>query len=303
MNFTLRQLRYLCAVAEAGSIAAAAQRLAISQPAISAAVAQLEREAGTSFFLRQPAQGLAPTEAGRAFLARARGLLEHAEEVGGAARSLGEGSSGSLTLGCFSTLAPVHLPRLAKAFQATQPGIELDFREGSLDGLQADLLSGVLELALLYDLDLDRRLEAERLAELPPYVLLAAGDPLAARDSLDLAELAERPMVLLDLPHSREYFRSLFLARGLEPRVARRTASYELLRALVGSGFGYALLNVRPATDRAYDGSRLVQRPLADPPPGLALVLARVAAARPTRRALLFADFARGFFATAGATC
>lgn len=154
MNFTLRQLRYLCAVAEAGSIAAAAQRLAISQPAISAAIARLEQEAGTSFFLRQPAQGLAPTEAGRAFLARARGLLEHAEEVGGAARSLGEGSSGDLALGCFSTLAPVYLPRLAKGFQAAQPGVELDFREGSLDGLQQALLSGTLELALLYDLEL-----------------------------------------------------------------------------------------------------------------------------------------------------
>jgi DNA-binding transcriptional LysR family regulator len=300
MNFTLRQLRYLCAVAEAGSIAAAGQRLGISQPAISAAIAGLEAEAGTTFFLRQPAQGLVPTEAGRVFLARARGLLEHAGELGEAARSLGEGAAGSLALGCFSTLAPLYLPRLAQAFQAAQPGIELGFREGSLDALQGDLLAGAIELALLYELDLDRRLAVEPLAELPPYVLLAADHPLAGRQRLALAELAELPMVLLDLPHSREYFRSLFLAQGLEPRVAQRTASYELLRALVGNGFGYALLNVRPVSERAYDGSRLVQRPLDDPPPGLAVVLARVAAARPTRRATLFADFARDFFRAAG---
>ncbi|MEX2629090.1 MAG: LysR substrate-binding domain-containing protein [Tistlia sp.] len=303
MNFTLRQLRYFCAAAEAGSIAAAAQRLGISQPAISAAIAGLEASAGTTFFLRHPAQGLAATEAGRVFLAGARGLLEHAGELGEAARSLGEGATGSLALGCFSTLAPLYLPRLLRDFQAAQPGIELAFREGTLDSLQGDLLSGRVELALLYELDLDRRLEAERLAELPPYVLLAAEDPLAGRAELELAELAERPMVLLDLPHSREYFRSLFLAQGLEPRVVQRTASYELLRALVGNGFGYGLLNVRPVSERAYDGSRLVQRPLAGPPPGLALVLARVAAARPTRRAALFGDFARAFFKAAPATC
>lgn len=303
MNFTLRQLRYFRAVAEAGSIAAAGQRLGVSQPAISAAIARLEAEAGTSFFLRQPAQGLMPTDAGRQFLARARALLEHAEELGEAARSLGEGAAGSLSLGCYSTFAPVYLPRLAKGFGEAQPGIELAFQDGSIDHLQAELLSGSLELALLYELDLDRRLALERLVELPPYVLLAAKDPLAAREALSLAELSERPMVLLDLPHSREYFRSLFLARGLEPRVARRTASYELLRALVGNGFGYALLNVRPVSERAYDGSRLVMRPLADPLPGLGLVLARVATARPTRRATLFADFARVFFASAASPC
>lgn len=303
MNFTLRQLRYFRAVAEAGSIAAAGQRLGVSQPAISAAISGLEAEAGTTFFLRQPAQGLAPTDAGRQFLARARALLEHAEELGEAARSLGEGAAGSLSLGCYSTFAPVYLPRLAKGFRAAQPGIELAIQDGPIDRLQDALLSGSLELALLYELDLDRRLALERLAELPPYVLLAADDPLAVRASLSLAELTERPMVLLDLPHSREYFRSLFLAQGLEPRVAQRTASYELLRALVGNGFGYALLNVRPVSERAYDGSRLVMRPLADPLPGLALVLARVATARPTRRATLFADFARAFFASAAQGC
>lgn len=296
MNFTLRQLRYFCAVAEAGSIAAASQSLGISQPAISAAIGQLEEAAGTTFFLRHPAQGLAPTEAGRTFLAGARALLEHAGELGEAARSLGEGVAGSLSLGCFSTLAPVYLSRLAKTFRAAQPGIKLHFREGSTDRLQEDLLGGAVELALLYDLDLDGRLAVTRLSELPPYVLLAADHPLAGRDSIGLAELSELPMVLLDLPHSREYFRSLFLARGLEPRVAQRTASYELLRALVGNGFGYALLNVRPVSQRAYDGSRLVMRPLDDAPSGLPLVLARVAAARPTRRAALFAEFAAAFF-------
>lgn len=62
----------------------------------------------------------------------------------------------------------------------------------------------------------------------------------------------------MDLPHIREYFLSFFYSLHLEPRVRFRSTSFETVRALVGNGLGYALLNLQPQTLRTYDGSEVV---------------------------------------------
>ncbi len=297
MDFTLKQLRYFVAAAEAGSITKASREVAISQPSLSAAIAHLERSFGVQLFLRHPAQGLSLTASGRRFLSSARRLLDHAHEVAADAGGLGEAMQGPLEIGCFQTFAPLFLPRLLKDFGARHPETEVSFREGTLDVLQDQVLSGVLELALLYDLDLSDRLETETLAGLPPHVLLPEGHPLARRRVVSLEQLATEPMVLLDLPHSREYFRSLFLSVGAEPLVRHRTESVEMLRGLVANGHGYALLNLRPTTARSYDGRPIVTRPLAERLPPLPIVLGRARGARLSRRAESFAAFCRDFFA------
>ncbi len=233
MAFTLKQLRYFIAVAEAGGLTAASQVLRISQPSLSAAIAQLEAEFGVQLFLRHRARGLSLTRSGQRFLADARRLLDHAGEVAAGAQDLAGSMRGPLEIGCFTTLAPVFLPPLLADFGRSHPDITVGFREASLDRVQDDLLSGACELALLYDLNLSERLEPIGLAELAPYVLLAADHPLAARRRVSLSDLAAVPMVLLDLPHSRDYFRSFFLASGQEPNVRHRTANVETLRGLV----------------------------------------------------------------------
>ena len=105
-----------------------------------------------------------------------------------------------------------------------------------------------------------------------------------------LSELAREPLVLLDLPSTREYFLSRFLALGIEPIVAHRTPSYEMVRCLVANGHGYSMLNMRPAEDLTYDGKRLVCRPLKDPLVPARVVLVRLAGATLTRRAQAFAE-------------
>ena len=297
MSFTLKQLRYFVASAEAGSITQASRNLALSQPSLSAAIGQIEASFGVQLFLRHRAQGLSLTPSGRQFLSAARRLLDHAGELEAGARGLGQGLEGPLEVGCFVTLAPVFLPRLLKGFAARYPATQVGFREADLDVLQEDLASGATELALLYELDLSDRLERERLAAVAPYVLLGEGHPLTRRDMIPLEALLGEPMVLLDLPHSREYFRSLFLTIGAEPDVRHRSSSFEMVRALVANGHGFSLLNLQPVSARSYDGRRLVARPLAHPVPPLPIVLARARGARLTRRAEAFAEYCRGFFA------
>jgi DNA-binding transcriptional LysR family regulator len=118
---------------------------------------------------------------------------------------------------------------------------------------------------------------------------------------VSLAALAGEPFVLLDLPLSREYFRSIFLRFGLEPNIAHRTTSYEMVRGLVANGHGVGLLNLRLRGDRSYDGKKLVCLPLIEPAPPLGIVLARPRQARLTRVAEAFADCARSYFRGPGA--
>src|SRR5215470_9815655 len=297
MQYTLRQLAYFAAAAERGSVTEASRTLNVSQPSISTAIAHLERVLGAQLFLRHHARGLSLTPDGRHFLAEARQLLAEAEELGSALRSEGARLKGELSLGYFVTFAPYYLPGLLRRFGALHPEVVLQLREGDIETLQRGLASGGIELALVYDLALGPELVPEPLAAHKPYALLPAGHPLAKRPRVPLRTLAKEPFVLLDLPYSREYFRAIFLAYGLEPQVRYATPSLEMLRGLVANGHGVGLLNIRPEGDRAYDGMPLACRPLAEDCPPLRVALARPAQARPSRAAQALIACARDYFA------
>ena len=83
-----------------------------------------------------------------------------------------------------------------------------------------------------------------------------------AQPRLRLAELAREPMILIGLPHSRDYFLSLFRAAGITPRIANENPSMEMVRTLVANGLGVSLLTTRPARDTGYDGKHIACRAL-----------------------------------------
>ena len=118
-------------------------------------------------------------------------------------------------------------------------------------------------MALAYDLGLTKDVSFEPLASLPPHVVVGEGHALAGRQALSLDELHREPLILLDLPHSREYFLTLFISEGLEPTIGASSGSQEVVRSLVANGHGYALFNARPRADVALDGRRLVRIRLA----------------------------------------
>jgi DNA-binding transcriptional LysR family regulator len=301
MDLSLRALRYLVAVAEEGSVTAAARRLNVSQPAISETLAQLERALGLPLFLRHHARGVTPTPAGARVVAEARQLLAHAADFARAARALGDAPAGEITLGCFLTVAPRFLPLLLSAFAARHPSITVRLEEGDQREILSALALGRTELALAYDFALPDTVEAIPLAALPPHAVLPARHPLARRPLLRLAEIAAaEPLLLLDLPHSRDYFLALFRAKGVEPRIGFASRSQELIRGLVGNGHGFAIQNAVPRSPYAVDGSRTVALPL-DPdlaPVRLMLLAPRGLPPRPAIAA--FAAFVREAFASGG---
>jgi DNA-binding transcriptional LysR family regulator len=200
-----------------------------------------------------------------------------------------------LALGCFQTFAPYIVPALVARLTKLHPKIALSLIEADQARLTAGLRRNEIELALLYDFDLGDDIRAEHLADLIPYVLLPDGHPLADFASLSLENLALEPLVLLDLDPSRNYFLSLFRDRGLEPRVAYRTGSLEMVRGLVGHGLGYGLLATKPANNMSYDGRALVARPLSNAVKNSRLVIATLAGRPPRALAQEFIAHCRAF--------
>jgi DNA-binding transcriptional LysR family regulator len=116
-----------------------------------------------------------------------------------------------------------------------------------------------------------------------------------------MAELADEPLVLLDLPYSREYFRSLFVAAGVSPRIAHRSRQPDAIRTMVANGYGYTIINARPAVDRALDGRPLATVPIAGEPRPMLLGIARLATLEPTRVIAGFVEHCRRELPEAGA--
>lgn len=293
--FSLRELRALVTVSETGSVARAAEKLGRSQAAISTAVSNIEARLGIQLFVRQPAKGLVATPSGEILSLEARGLLAHADEFEVIAGALGSGLEGEVTVGCFTNLAPIVFASMLAAFNTAYPGIKVHIRIGDQEDILQGLSSGSIELALTFDLDISDPFDAVHMAELPPFALVAASHPLAGRKEVRLAELIEEPFILMDLPHTRQYFLSIFYSQKLDPRIRYRSTSFEAVRSLVGNGLGYALLNLNPRVSQTYDGSEVVPLKLQESLRPLNIVLVSLRRLARRRIARTFHDFARGY--------
>ncbi|MGW7578402.1 LysR substrate-binding domain-containing protein [Streptomyces sp. NPDC054765] len=295
LGFTLVQLRYFLVAAERGSMTEASLELHIAQSAVSTAIHNLERELQVQLFIRRRGRRLALTPAGERLQQQARDLLARAREVEREARGDGETISGPVAVGCFVTLAPHYLPPLFSECTRRHPGIEIEVVEAETDQLVHALAAGRIDFALTYDLGLsaEPELRSETIARAPAYVIVAADHPLAGQGSVRLTELSTEPLVLLDLPHSRDYFRSLVAATGTAPDIRYRTQSYETVRSLVSRGLGYSVLNQRPATSRTYSGGEIAELELLDAGPPLEVRIASVGGMTQTARARAVMDVLR----------
>ncbi len=283
MKFTFRQLGYFIAAAETGSITLASKRVSISQPAISTAISHIERELDVQLFLRHHAQGLSLTPAGRALLREAKQLLKQAEGLYSAAADISQQMRGELSVGWFSTLTPIIMPELVQSFVKAFPGTQVLSQENHQEGLLKGLRDAEIEIAVTYDLQISDDVSFSPLAPLPPYALFGASHPLARERSVKLGQLAALPMVLLDLPMSREYFLALFIRERLEPNIAYSSEKFEVVMTMVANGLGYALVNVRPRAEVALDGRRVHRAALAGDPPPLHIGLATLKQLKKTR--------------------
>ncbi|WP_323778830.1 LysR family transcriptional regulator [Leisingera sp.] len=290
---TFRQVEILLAVAAAGSTAGASRALNTSQPSVSHAIARCEEVFGQKLFVRIPGRGMELTPFGQHKLAQLRELESQARWVLGG----GEGTPEFLNLGVFSTLGPRYAPQLVRRFMDSRPGAEVRLREGDLQTLFDWLSEGRIDLALLYDFGVPSDFAITPLMAAEPYALLPSGHRLAGLPGVSAEDLAQEPIILVNLPHSRGYFLSLQQNARYPVRVAHETGSIEMLRSMVANGFGAGLLATDLPDGACYDGNPVVRVPLAGRPPRHQIALAHRGDAlkRPVIQA--FTAFAAAFFA------
>src|SRR5476651_2714257 len=188
---TLRQIRHFIAVAETGSISAAAQTAFISQSTLTLAIQQLEQEIGVSLFNRH-AKGMTLTHQGHQFLRQAHLILA---TVDNAKRSLQQSTdqvAGQLTIGVTSLVAGYYLADLLTRFQRAYPNVEIRVMEDERPYIEHLLVSGEIDVGVLILSNLEDRhaLQTEVLTHSPHRLWLPAQHPLLEHDSISLAATA-----------------------------------------------------------------------------------------------------------------
>jgi len=281
-GFTFKQLRYIEAAARTGSIANAALELNISQSSITAAIDKCEQELGYELFIRVPAKGIATTPSGEEAVRLIRGFIDSARHFEGDMRSVGGKTTGTLRIACYGTSAPHVLPRLLKHFVSIYPEISIKLLEGDMRTIMDYLENGDADVALTYDMVVPAQHNFAPLFEAPPHAVLQYDDPLANRPDVRLADLAKKPMIMLDLPHAREYFTKMFERLNLTPNIVHSTRSAEIARALVVGGFGFTILNICHAEHDGRESGYIV-RHITDRTRPPVFGIARLANARQSR--------------------
>ncbi|WP_170773203.1 LysR substrate-binding domain-containing protein [Ruegeria lacuscaerulensis] len=250
MRFTLKQLQYFDAALRTGSIARASVEMNISQSSITAAIDMIESTTQAELLRRMPAKGIVPTDKGIEIGARIRTFLEQARIFESDLLTLTGDPAGTLRLGCYAPTAPYVLPPILKRISQDFPQIRVEIKEGDMLSIAEMLNSGVVDLALTY-----RRAAPKAQPFLPmfkaaPIAMIPDVSPLAQKDQVALSDLADLPMILLDLPGAPDYFEALFTTEGLRPRIAHTTKSSSVLRGMVAADLGYAILNICGPLDR-----------------------------------------------------
>lgn len=296
-HFTFRQLEYLIACIDHSSIARAAEALHVSQPTISTAIAKLEDRLGVQLLMRVPKKGVIATTHANTIVHSARLLLADATALAHQANDMRAQVSGEIRLGCFSTFAPLVLPKLLDEFSRAYPEVRFRLFEGTQDALLEQLSANQLDFALLYDIGLSDQMISIKLASRQPHVVLPQHHALVKKTRVSLQQLVELPMILLDVSPSQKYFLDLFRQHALSPNIAHSSPSLELVRGMVGQGLGYSILVTRPDNDYSYAGKKLVIRPLKETAPDSSIALVRPASVRKTLLISRFTEAAIASFA------
>jgi DNA-binding transcriptional LysR family regulator len=252
----LRQLHFLIAVAEHGTLQAAAQALRISPTGLSLGLDELERTLGVQLTVRRRSKGATLTPASQEVLRRAREITSAVADLGLVAAHLRGEMTGPVRVGCFSPLSPRLVPDLVEELQRRHPMVRLQLVEGPADELQSQVRAGKLDLALIFDNQAEPDMSTIRLMPTQTQVQLSARHRLGRRRRIRLAEIVAEPLIVLNLQPTVALTMAMFRDQGLEPNVLLYTANPETVRSLVARRLGYSLIMVSPLRTPVWRVSR-----------------------------------------------
>jgi DNA-binding transcriptional LysR family regulator len=275
MAFTLRQLQFFVAAAEAASVSGAARALSISQSSVTEAIQALEHDLGVTLFDRR-ARGLDLTHKGSLFLRHAAQILGDVSNARMAfADEPGQGA-GTLSLGVTSLVAGYVLSDILSRFRRAFPQVEVTAIEDNGDYLQHLLIGGELDVAVLLTSGIRDRaaLNVETLLVSPYRLWLPMGHPLTDAEAITLDRLAGEQLIVLTVDEIEDATRRLMGALSVKPHIAFRTRSVEAVRSLVATGAGVALLPSLVYRPWSLEGDRIAIRDVSGDLPSVQVGLA-----------------------------
>ncbi|MCE4948289.1 LysR family transcriptional regulator [Streptomyces albulus] len=239
---SLRQFEYALAVAEEGSVTAAAERLRVAQPSVSQQIRGLERELGVELFARTPT-GLVPTVVGRAFLRDAEAAVHAARRARATARAGAEELVGELVVTVQMGFGTRQLPGALGALRRRFPRVEVTvFEEPSSAEMDRLYRRGMLDLALMAKCERTPA-NAHHLGDEEFVVVLGAGHPQLAAERVELRELAGEPWVRFDRDSALDgVLLEVLRDNGLTPTTAARVSQTATAVRWAAHGMGATLV-------------------------------------------------------------
>ncbi|SCM72843.1 Hydrogen peroxide-inducible genes activator [uncultured Pleomorphomonas sp.] len=274
MRITLRQLRYLDALAAEGHFGRAADRAAVSQPALSAQIRELEEALGCQL-VERAATGARLTPAGHQVVERGRRILAEVEDLETLARAAADPATGSLRLGIIPSIGPYLLPKLLPVLAEAFPALKVGVRETVTAGLVGELQEGSLDLVIA-----SLPLGDPYLVEAPVFsdaFLLAtpAAGPLSLGAFDRAADIPTEALLLLEDGHCLRD-QTLASCGALDARRLTRAGvtSLATILQLVAAGQGITLLPELFLAATPLDGGRVRLRRFSEPEPHRTIGLA-----------------------------
>lgn len=263
-SMELRQIRYFIAIADSGSFSAAAQRLLIAQPSLSAQIKSLEADLGVKL-LERNARGARPTSAGARFLQRARALMAEADDLARSTRSMAGEVFGTVRLGLTVSAAyPLAAPILGETAKA-YPRIRFVIVEALSSKLMDLVRHEELDLALSFSPAFTEGVRGETLATERFYLCTAPGHPLAGEGAIGAESFLHLPLLLPPVNHElSERLVNCGLRIGLKPVWQHVVESVSVISSLVEAGLGVSILPYS-AVAGAVEARRIAARPISDP--------------------------------------
>ncbi len=274
---TLRQLRYLAALAKHGHFGRAAEACAVTQPALSMQIRDLERTLGVKVVERRPGEVML-TDVGREIARRGEDVLAASRDLVDFARHRGGSLTGRLTLGVIPSLAPYLLPRILPVLQKQFPELRLELRETQTRQLVDEVKGGALDAAMLA-LPLGEP-DIDTVALFEDLFLLAvpSQDPRPQHGRIKAREIDQSRLILLEDGHCLRDQALAFCAtaaRGAPGAagMAFAASSLSTVMQMVASGYGVTLIpQIAADVERRDDRVKFLR--LEDPQPGRTIGLA-----------------------------
>jgi DNA-binding transcriptional LysR family regulator len=243
MDVHTRLLRYFSAVAEEGNLTRAAQRLYVSQPALTKQIKQLEAQLGVTLFVRSR-EGMELTDAGQALAGRVPALLSDWDGIVEATKATADRTAHVLRVGCLASAATEPTQAIIAAFGERRPDWRVDMRHADFSNPSAGLASGDVEVALVrLPFPGQEALRTEVLLTEARWVALPSSHPLAERELIEFRELWDEPFVAapVEMGAWRDYWLATGEREGHPPRIgAVADQPYGWLTA-IANGYGVAL--------------------------------------------------------------